>query len=138
MRSIARIHNSRGEHHVKLSTGDRTSKIEIPPKPSGFGSSATGGELLLLALATCYCNDVYREAARIGLEVSHVDVECSGDFPAEGQPAQDVTYTVRITANGSPQQIRELAAQVDQVAEIHNTLRAGTPVVMTQAKTESV
>jgi len=138
MRSIARIHNSRGEHRVKLSTGERTSKIDIPPKPSGFGSSATGGELLMLALATCYCNDVYREAAKIGLEVSHVDVECSGDFPAEGQPAQDVTYTVRITANGSSQQIRELAAQVDQLAEIHNTLRAGTPVVMTQAETESI
>ncbi|HSB89906.1 MAG TPA: OsmC family protein [Anaerolineales bacterium] len=138
MRSVARIHNSQGEHHVKLSTGDRTSKIEIPPKPSGLGSSATGGELLMLALATCYCNDVYREAAKIGLEVSHVDVECSGDFPAEGQPARDVAYTVRITANGSSQQIRELAVQVDRMAEIHNTLRAGTPVVMTQAETESV
>lgn len=138
MRSIARIHNSRGEHRVKLSTGDRASQIDIPPKPSGFGSSATGGELLMLALATCYCNDVYREAAKVGLEVSHVDVECSGDFPAEGRPARDITYTVRITANGSSQQIRELAAQVDQLAEIHNTIRAGTPVVMTHVETDSV
>jgi uncharacterized OsmC-like protein len=31
----------------------------------------------MLARATCFCNDVYREAAKMGIDVSQVDVECS-------------------------------------------------------------
>ena len=138
MRSSARIHNSQGQHHIKLSTGDRTSKVEIPPKPTGFGSSASGGELLMLALATCYCNDVYREAAKQGIDVSHVDVECSADFPAEGQPAKDITYIAKITANASEQQIRDLAAQADRLAEIQNTVRSAIPVTIAQVEVETV
>ncbi len=138
MRSVARIHNSQGEHHIKLSTGDRTSKIEIPPNPSGFGSSVTGGELLVLALATCYCNDVYREAAKMGIDVSHIDVECSAEFPAEGHPAKDVTYTARITAQASEERIRELAAQADRLAEIHNTVRSAFPVTLTRVEVEPI
>ncbi len=134
MRSTARIHNSRGEHDVKLSTGDRTSSIEIPPKAAGLGSSATGGELLMLALATCFCNDVYREAAKLGIEVMRVDVDCSADFPAEGEPARDVTFSARITANASEEQIRLLAAQADRLAEIQNTVRSGVAVTMVEVE----
>ncbi|OGO09623.1 MAG: hypothetical protein A2Y61_02960 [Chloroflexi bacterium RBG_13_60_13] len=137
MRSAARIHNSQGEHHIKLSTGEHTSKIEISPKASGFGSSATGGELLMLALATCYCNDVCREAGKMGIEVSHVDVECSAEFPAEGEPAKDITYAAKITANASEQRIRELAAPADRLAEIQNTVRSAIPVVLTQVEADA-
>ena len=138
MRMSARIHSSQGEHHIKLTTGDLTSKLEIPPKPSGFGSSATGGEVLMLALATCYCNDVYREAAKMGIDVSHVDVECSAEFPAEGEPGKDMAYSTRITANASEQRIRELASQADRLAEIQNTVRSSIPVTLVQVEVESV
>ncbi len=58
MKIAARVENREGIHHVTLATDGRTHSIEIPPKPTGFGSSANGGELLFLALATCYCNDL--------------------------------------------------------------------------------
>ncbi len=98
----------------------------------------TGGELLVLALATCYCNDVYREAAKMGIDVSHIDVECSAEFPAEGHPAKDVTYTARITAQASEERIRELAAQADRLAEIHNTVRSAFPVTLTRVEVEPI
>lgn len=84
----------------------------------------------MLALATCYCNDVYREATKMGIEVTAVDVECSADFPAEGAPAAAVRFTTRITAKGSEEQIRELAARADKLAEIQNTVRAAIPVAL--------
>ena len=34
-------------------------------KSPGRGSAVNGGEFLVLALATCYCNDLYREAERL-------------------------------------------------------------------------
>jgi organic hydroperoxide reductase OsmC/OhrA len=32
----------------------REHSLETPPRSGGFGSNANGGELLFLALATCY------------------------------------------------------------------------------------
>jgi organic hydroperoxide reductase OsmC/OhrA len=65
MKISAKVQNSEGQHHVILRTNDNVHSLTIPPKPAGFGSSANGGELLFLALATCYCNDIYREAAKM-------------------------------------------------------------------------
>jgi organic hydroperoxide reductase OsmC/OhrA len=69
MRISARIENKGGEHHVTVSTSDRAQHLNIPPKANAPGSSVNGSELLFLALATCYCHDVYREAAKRGIQV---------------------------------------------------------------------
>ena len=63
---------------MSLRTDERELSLQIPTKQDGFGSSANGGELLFLALATCYCNDIYREASKRGIHVQLVDVEVSG------------------------------------------------------------
>src|SRR5512143_3511321 len=105
MQAVARIRNSKGEHHLEVSMGKHAAPIEIAPKPSGLGSSVSGGEMLMAALATCYCNDVYREASKMGIEVSSVEVECRAEFPAEGAAAADVSYSARIQAKASEAQI---------------------------------
>ena len=130
MKISARVQNSEGQHTVTLRTNESVHSIVIPPRPSGFGSSANGGELLFLALATCYCNDIYREAAKRGLRVEQVEVEVDGDFGAEGEPAKNVKYCAKVTAQASEAEIRELMNQTDQVAEIQNTLRVNTPVLL--------
>ena len=91
MKIKANIQNSQGQNHVILTTNDNSHSIIIPPKSSGLGSSVNGGELLFLALATCYCNDIYREAAKRNIEVKKVEVEVSGDFGAEGEGAKNVS-----------------------------------------------
>ena len=128
MKISARVENSQGQHHVVLTTNDKSHSIDIPPRPSGFGSSANGGELLFLALATCYCNDIYREAAKRNIQVEKVEVEVSGDFGAEGEGARNVTYSAKVHAKGTKEEIRALMEHTDTVAEIQNTLRAGTDV----------
>ena len=128
MKIRAHVQNSQGNHQVTLNTNDNVHSIQIPPKPGGFGSSTNGGELLFLALATCYCNDIYREAAKRGVKVEQVEVEVEGDFEAEGEPARDVAYRAKVVAQASEEEIRELMNHTDQVAEIQNTLRVETPV----------
>jgi organic hydroperoxide reductase OsmC/OhrA len=129
MKVSARVENSQGQHHVTLTTNDNSHSITIPPKATGFGSSANGGELLFLALATCYCNDLYREAAKRDIKVERVEVEVSGDFGAEGEPAQNVSYRAKVHAHGPEADIRALIEHTDTVAEIQNTLRVETPVM---------
>jgi uncharacterized OsmC-like protein len=83
MEILARIVNQWGEHKVLLSTARREHSLEVAPKPEGFGSSVNDDELWFLALATCYCNDLYREANKRGIEVESVEVRVSGEFGAE-------------------------------------------------------
>jgi uncharacterized OsmC-like protein len=132
MKITARVENSKDNHQVTLQTNDNVHSIVIPPKSTGYGSSANGGELLFLALATCYCNDIYREAAKRNIKVERLDVEVDGDFGAEGEPAKNVTYRARVTAQASEEEIRDLVKFTDAVAEIQNTLRIETPVVLSE------
>ncbi|HLT46068.1 MAG TPA: OsmC family protein [Rubricoccaceae bacterium] len=139
MKITARIRNRRGHHEVVLQTaGAEPHALPIAPKPGGQGSSVNGGELLLLALATCYCNDVYREAARRGIEVEHVEVEVEGTFGAEGEPLQRATYHASVAARASEDEIRALLAHTDTVAEVQNTLRAGCAVTLGQVTVQAV
>lgn len=132
MKISARVENSKDDHQVTLQTNDNVHSIDIPPKSTGYGSSANGGELLFLALASCYCNDIYREAAKRNINVERVDVEVNGDFGAEGEPAKNVTYSAKVYADASEDEIRELMKFTDAVAEIQNTLRNGTAVVLSE------
>ena len=132
MKIIAKVENSKNNHHVTLQTNDHPHSITIPTKRIGFGSSANGGELLFLALATCYCNDLYREAAKRNIQVDHIEVEVDGDFGAEGEPAKNVVYRAKITAKASEEEIQDMMRFVDTVAEVQNTLRVLTPVTLSQ------
>ena len=128
MKVRARIQNSYGEHHLSLTTNGNSHSITIPPKASGFGSSVNGGELLFLALATCYCNDIYREAAKRGIEVEHVEVEVEGQFGAEGEPGKHLAYRAKVVAHAPEDEIRDLMQRTDALAEIQDTQRVPTPV----------
>jgi organic hydroperoxide reductase OsmC/OhrA len=131
MRTEAAVASAPGRHEVVLSTDGRMHAIAIAPRASGAGSAANGGELLCLALATCWCNDVYREAEPRGIEVVRVEVRASAEFGAPGEAASAITYRVRVEARASEREIRELCAHTDRVAEVHNTLRKGMPVTLT-------
>jgi uncharacterized OsmC-like protein len=130
MRISARVRNEAGRHQVDVSTNGHDQVLSVPPKANGPGSSVNGGELLFLALATCYCNDVYREAAKRGIQVEGVAVDVEGEFEAEGSPLTRVRYRATIRAQASAEAIRELAGATDRVAEIQNTVRAGIPVTL--------
>jgi uncharacterized OsmC-like protein len=134
MKINAQVWNHAGSHQVQVSTDGKAQSIVISPKSSGFGSSLSGGEVLFLALATCYCNDVYREARRMNIRVESVEVEVQGDFGEPGEPARHVTYRARVAAEASEEAIRQLIQETDKMAEIQNTLRAGTAVELTQVE----
>jgi len=127
MKFSARVQNDPNAHQVTLKVRDKEQFLSIAPKPTG-GSSVSGGELLFLALATCYCNDIYREAAKRDLKVEAVEVEVTGDFEEEGKSASNIVYRAKTKAIASNDEIRELMNHTVTVAEIQNTVRTGIPV----------
>ena len=128
MKIAAHLDNSGGGHRVTVETAGAEKALHIPAKESGRGSSVNGGELLCLALATCYCNDIYREAAKHGIEVRRVEVHVEAEFGTEAEPARNITYSANVEADASEEEIRELIAHTDTVAEIQNTLRRAVNV----------
>lgn len=136
MRISARIENSLGVNEAIVSTDGGAHHVAIPPRASGFGAGTSGGELLFLALATCYCNDLYREAAARGIRVTSVDVEVTGDFLEVGGAASGVSYTARVVADATEEEIRNLMLHTDAVAEVHNTLRGAVEIPL--ARVEAV
>ena len=126
----ASVDNARDRHAVELATNGRSHSVAIASRDSGFGSSANGGELLCLALATCYCNDIYREAQQRSIDVVRVRVEAEAEFGAPGEPAKRVAYRVQVAARASQIAIRDLIVHTDSVAEVQNTLRRGMAVVL--------
>ena len=128
MKVTAGVRNSFNEHQTTLETNGNTYSLTIAPKPGGYGSSASGGELLFLALATCYCNDIYREAAKRNIQVESVEVSVEGEFGAAGDPASHLTYSAKVKAHATEAEINELIRYTDTVAEIQNTLRVPTAV----------
>jgi organic hydroperoxide reductase OsmC/OhrA len=129
MRITASIENTGHTNAISVSTNSVKKEIAIPGKDGGGGSAVNGGELLFLALATCFCNDIYREAAKRKMDISAVVVSVSGEFGGEGESASNIVYETKILAPAhTSQEIADLILYVDQIAEIHNTVRKGVPV----------
>jgi organic hydroperoxide reductase OsmC/OhrA len=130
MQIAASVINTAQAHEVCVRTDANARRLAIDAKSAGRGSSVNGGEFLVLALATCYCNDLFREAARLGIAIDRVEVEATAEFDGIGLGARDVRYRASVTSAAGAERIAQLLRETDAVAEIHNTLRAGCAVTL--------
>lgn len=130
MKITATVRNSAQAHEVYVATNGAAQTLPVPAKSTGQGSAVNGGEFLMLALATCYCNDVYREAERLQIPVDAVYVEASADFPGRGLAATNIRYFARVTSPAPDHVIADLLRQTDAVAEVQSTVRNGAAVLL--------
>ena len=130
MKISASVRNSKDNHSVVVTTNDNQTALEIKPKSNGRGSSINGGELLFLSLATCYCNDIFREAEQMDIRVDKLEVNVEGEFGGRGDPAENINFDVKISADAPEDKINELLQLTDTVTEIQNTVRIAIPVTL--------
>jgi uncharacterized OsmC-like protein len=128
MNICARVSNTASDHTVQVATEGRWQSLPIAPKITGRGSNVNGGELLCAALATCFCNDLYREAAHRKIAIHSVEVEVTGIFGGPGEPAREIAYRVDVQADAPRLAIDDLVRATDALTEIQNTLRSGCAV----------
>jgi uncharacterized OsmC-like protein len=88
----------------------------------------TGGHLFHLAAAGCVLNDLYREAAGMGIELHGVRVTAAGGFDSATWQSTGIDYWVEVSSNASAGQLAHLLEAVDRVAEIPRAIRAGSTV----------
>lgn len=128
MKISATITNAENRHQVVVQTNDNQQDLSISPKSGGQGSAVNGGEFLCVALATCFCNDIYREAKKKQIKVNKVTVNAWAEFGGEGEAGTAFCYQAEVDADAPAEAIDQLILHTDQVAEIQKTLRQGTPV----------
>ena len=98
--------------------------------PGGVTVAAdfTGAHLLHLAAAGCVLNDVYREAAALGVELTGVRVTAAGGFDTGTWQSTGIGYAVEVSSDAPAEDLARLLAVVDEVAEIPRAIRAGASV----------
>jgi putative redox protein len=119
-------------------SGQHSLVIDRGPDDGGQGMGFNGGQLLLLALGACYANDVFREAAGRDIDVVGIRVIVECEWADEPMRARNIQVSTRVEADASKDEIMDLIQHVDQIAEVHNTLRAGAEVELVEAEAVSV
>ncbi len=119
-------------------TGQRSLVIDRSPDAGGQGMGFDGRQLLLLALGACYANDIFREADKRDIEVLGVRVVVECDWIGDPQHAENVRFSTRVEAAAGEDEIMELIRHVDEIAEVHNTLRHGIDVELAEAEAVAV
>jgi putative redox protein len=108
--------------------GPFTLVTDRPSAAGGGGLGFNGGQLLYLSIAACWSNDLYREAATMGIELDGVEITVDGDFPARGSGSTPITVDVVVRSGAPEERIRALIAEVERVAEIPRAIREGPPI----------
>jgi uncharacterized OsmC-like protein len=108
--------------------GPFTLVVDRPAAAGGGGLGFSGGQLLYLSIAACWSNDLYREAATMGIELDGVEVTVDGDFPARGSGSTPITVDLVVRSSAPEDRIGELIAEVERVAEIPRAIREGPPI----------
>jgi uncharacterized OsmC-like protein len=80
--------------------------------PSGVTVEAdfTGAHLLHLAAAGCVLNDVYREAAALGIELKGVRVIAAGGFGTATSQSTGIGYSVVVSSDAQARRLPRLLA----------------------------
>lgn len=132
MQISATIKSEYNKIETLLSTNEVSKSLHVAVKPTGFGAAVNGGELLMLSLATCFCNDIYREAGKRNIHVTAVQINVNGEFGGEGEPGFNFSYSANVIADATDEEIASLITYTDKVAEIQNTLRKGVSIRLIQ------
>jgi putative redox protein len=104
--------------------------VDRPTDGGGRGIGFNGGQLLYLAIAGCVSNDLFREARAEGIALERVRVVVDGDFQGDPPVSTEVTYDVHVAGDATDEELQQLVARVDEIAEIPNSLRWATSVTL--------
>jgi organic hydroperoxide reductase OsmC/OhrA len=120
------------------SAGPYTLIADRPRDAGGGGLGFNGGQLLNLAVAACVSNDLFREAANRGIAISQVRVKVTCDYVGDPAVATPIEYEVEIQGGADGDELESLVRETDSIAEIPNSLRRSTEVVLGSVSTRQV
>jgi putative redox protein len=122
------VRNVDGSTTALGAAGPHTVVVDRPADAGGAGRGFNGGQLLHLAVAGCISNDLFREAALRGIQLTRVVVKVDGGYDGDPAVSTGISYAIELEGRAADDELRSLVDHVDAIAEIPNSLRNGTPV----------
>ncbi|MBK5331284.1 MAG: OsmC family protein [Ilumatobacteraceae bacterium] len=122
------LRNVDGSTTALGTAGPHTVVVDRPADAGGGGFGFSGGQLLHLAVAGCISNDLFREAAERGIQLTRVVVKVDGGYGGDPVVSTGISYAIEIAGVASENDLQALVDHVDAIAEIPNSLRNGTAV----------
>jgi putative redox protein len=110
------------------SAGPFTLAVDRSVEAGGGGMGFSGGQLLYLSIAACLSNDLYREAASMGIALRGVSVAVDGDFAGRGSASGPIDVDVAVDSDAPADRLAALLDEVERVAEIPRTIREGAEI----------
>ena len=124
------LRNVEGSSATMGWAGSHTIIVDPPNGTAGgLGLGFNGGELLALAIGSCYCNGIHYIADELGVSVGkilvEVTLELGGDPPIATEAILKASCT---TIDGSNPDI--LIEKAKETSTVSNSLRKGFPVTL--------
>jgi organic hydroperoxide reductase OsmC/OhrA len=98
-------------------------------RAGGTGMGLNGGQVLALAIGTCFSNDLQTVADAMGVAIVDFTLEIRMAFGGEPRIAQRIDMDVDVTLDAGHDPA-ELIAEARRITVIANTLKAGTEVAI--------
>ncbi len=108
--------------------GNQTITIGRPEGVGGDGLGYKGGQVLVLAVGTCFYNNLYYAADERGIKIRNVEIEVTSEWTKEPKVSSGISVSVKVEAEADLAEIQELINYVDRVSTVSNSLRQGTTV----------
>lgn len=111
-------------------SGSHSVVVDRPAEAGGRGLGFNGGQLLYLAVAACWSNDLYREAATRGIRLTRVRIAVDGGFSGRGAASDPIVVDIEVEGDATEAELQALVDEVDAIAEIPRSIAEGTPVTV--------
>ena len=110
--------------------GSHTVTIDRPEAAGGRGLGYGGGQLLLLSVGACYCNNLFHAADERGVTIRSVEIEVSGTWTEEPMVSEGIVISAKVAADAGEAEILDLMSQANDASTVGNSLRQGIPVTL--------
>lgn len=124
-----------GARPVKM--GETTFITDSAPALAGNALGPTAPEMLLGALASCLVHTYLIQAVLLDIPIDGVELEVRGAVPMGGvvglpydkaPQMEEITYTAKVMASASAEQIERMHRAVEETCPVLNTVRYPTSV----------
>ncbi len=118
--------------------GNQTITIGRPKGVGGDGFGYSGGQVLVLAVGTCFYNNLYYAADERGIKIISVELEVTSGWTEEPKVSSGIIISAQVEAEASPNEIEELIHHANRVSVVSNSVRQGATVAMGSIQAISV
>ena len=111
-------------------SGSQTITVGRPVENGGDGLGYNGGQVLVLAVGTCFYNDLYDAADERGIKIRSIELEIRSGWAGDPVISSGIEISAKVEAEATTAEIEEMVHHVSTISTISNTVRQGTAVLL--------